>query len=194
MTGITPSSQWLQNQLEFVRTTGDYEIWGTEMLIQKKINHFLTWLSYTYNENNYDFRNYEYPRFPNNFELTHTLSWAGIYEKNNFKIALGTKWSSGRPKTSPDLSRIDLSNPELVYNKPNNSNLHMFWQVNLSSTYKWETTGGIQYKIGISILNILNKKNEINEYYRINSLTNSVEEINTFSLQRTPNLSFRVSF
>ncbi|SCY45733.1 TonB-dependent Receptor Plug Domain [Flavobacterium anhuiense] len=194
VTGITTSSQGFQNQLEFVRTTGDYEIWGTEMLIQKKINHFLTWLSYTYNENNYDFRNYEYPRFPNNFELTHTLSWAGIYEKNNFKIALGTKWSSGRPKTSPDLSRIDLSNPELVYNKPNNSNLHMFWQVNLSSTYKWETTGGIQYKIGISILNILNRKNEINEYYRINSLTNSVEEINTFSLQRTPNLSFRVSF
>lgn len=194
VTGITTSSQGFQNQLEFVRTTGDYEIWGTEMLIQKKINHFLTWLSYTYNENNYDFPDYEYQRFPNNFELTHTLSWAGIYEKNNFKIALGTKWSSGRPKTSPDLSRIDLSDPVLVYNRPNNSNLHMFSQVNLSSTYKWETAHGIQYKIGISILNILNRRNETSEYYRINSLTNSIEEVDTFSLQRTPNLSFRVSF
>lgn len=194
VTGITTSSQGFQNQLEFVRTTGDYEIWGTEMLIQKKINHFLTWLSYTYNENNYDFPDYEYQRFPNNFELTHTLSWAGIYEKNNFKIALGTKWSSGRPKTSPDLSRIDLSDPVLVYNRPNNSNLHIFSQVNLSSTYKWETAHGIQYKIGISILNILNRRNETSEYYRINSLTNSIEEVDTFSLQRTPNLSFRVSF
>lgn len=194
VTGITTSSQGFQNQLEFVRTTGDYEIWGTEMLVQKKINHFLTWLSYTYNENNYHFTNYEYPHFPNNFELTHTLSWAAIYEKNNFKIALGTKWTSGRPKTSPDLSQIDLSDPVLVYNKPNNSNLHMFSQVNLSSTYKWETESGIQYKIGISILNILNRRNEISEYYRINSLTNSIEEVDTFSLQRTPNLSFRVSF
>ncbi|MFC4476339.1 TonB-dependent receptor [Flavobacterium chungangensis] len=194
VTGITTSSQGFQNQLEFVRTTGDYEIWGTEMLIQKKINHFLTWLSYTYNENNYHFTNYEYPRFPNNFELTHTLSWAAIYEKNNFKIALGTKWTSGRPKTSPDLSQIDLSDPVLVYNKPNNSNLNMFSQVNLSSTYKWETESGIQYKIGISILNILNRRNEISEYYRINSLTNSIEEVDTFSLQRTPNLSFRISF
>ncbi|MNX15613.1 TonB-dependent Receptor Plug Domain protein [compost metagenome] len=194
VTGITTSSQGFQNQLEFVRTTGGYEIWGTEMLVQKKINHFLTWLSYTYNENNYNFPNYEYPRFPNNFELTHTLSWAGIYEKNNFKIALGTKWSSGRPKTSPDLSQIDLSNPVLVYNKPNNSNLNVFYQVNFSSTYKWETEDGIQYKIGISILNILNRRNEISEYYRINSLTNSIEEVDTFSLQRTPNLSFRVSF
>ena len=194
VSGITTSSQGFQNQLEFVRTTGDYEIWGTEMLIQKKINHFLTWFSYTYNENNYHFSNYEYPRFPNNFELTHTLSWAGIYERNNFKIALGTKWSSGRPKTSPDNSQIDFSNPVLVYNKPNNTNLHIFSQVNLSTTYKWETANGIQYKLGLSILNILNRRNEISEYYRISSLTNSIEEVETFALQRTPNMSFRVSF
>lgn len=194
VTGITTSSQGFQNQLEFVRTTGDYEIWGTEMLVQKKMNHFLTWLSYTYNHNNYHFSNYEYPRFPNNFELMHTVSWAGIYEKNNFKIALGTKWSSGRPKTSADLSQIDPSDPVLVYNTPNNTNLHVFSQVNISSTYKWETEKGIQYKLGISVLNILNRKNEISEYYRISSLTSSIEEVETFSLQRTPNMSFRVSF
>lgn len=192
--GITTSSQGFQNQLEFVRITGNYEVLGTEILIQKKMNHFLSWLSYTYNQNNYYFSNYEPPRFPNNFELTHTVSWAGIYEKNNFKIALGTKWSSGRPKTSPDISKIDFSNPELVYNKPNNTNLQFFSQVNLSSTYKWETINGIQYKLGISIFNILNTKNEISEYYRISSLTNTIEEVNTFSLQRTPNMSFRISF
>jgi hypothetical protein len=191
--GITTASQGFQNQLEFVRTTGDYEIVGTEFLIQKRMNHFLTWLSYTYNNNNYHFDNYEYPGFPNNFELAHTLSWAGIYEKNNFKIALGTKWSSGRPKTSPDISRMDLANPVLIYNKPNNTNLNVFSQVNFSSTYKWESSKGIKYKLGISILNILNRKNEISEYYRINSLSNSIEDVETFSLQRTPNLSFRVS-
>ncbi|WP_230392552.1 TonB-dependent receptor [Flavobacterium sp. LC2016-01] len=194
VTGITTSSQGFQNQLEFVKTTGDYEVWGTEILVQKKMNHFLTWLSYTYNHNNYHFSNYEYPIFPNNFELMHTVSWAGMYEKNNFKIALGTKLSSGRPNTLPNTSQIDASNPVLVYNKPNDTNLNIFSQVNLSSTYKWETEKGIQFKLGISILNILNKKNEISEYYRISSLTNSIEEVETFALQRTPNLSFRVSF
>ncbi len=194
VTGITTSSQGFQNQLEFVKTTGDYEIWGTEILVQKKMNHFLTWLSYTYNHNNYQFSNYEYPIFPNNFELMHTVSWAGMYEKNNFKIALGTKLSSGRPNTLPNTSQIDTSNPVLVYNKPNNANLDIFSQVNLSSTYKWQTEKGIQYKLGISILNILNRKNEISEYYRISSLTNSIEEVETFALQRTPNVSFRVSF
>ncbi|MEN2401268.1 TonB-dependent receptor plug domain-containing protein [Flavobacterium sp. MC2016-06] len=191
--GITTASQGFQNQLEFVRMTGDYEVLGTEFLIQKKINHFLTWLSYTYNNNNYHFSNYEFPIFPNNFELTHTVSWAGIYEKNNFKIALGTKWSSGRPKTTPENSQIDVSNPALVYNKPNNANLNIFSQINFSSTYKWQSANGIQYKLGISILNILNRKNAISEFYRVNSFTNSVEEVETFALQRTPNVSFRVS-
>lgn len=191
--GITTASQGFQNQLEFVKTTGDYKILGTEFLIQKKINHFLTWFSYTYNDNNYNFPTYQYPIFPNNFELTHTLSWAGIYERNNFKIALGTKWSSGRPKTTPDNSQIDFSSPVLAYNRPNNTNLHIFSQVNISSTYKWETKNGIQYKLGVSILNILNRKNEISEYYRISTLTNSIEEVETFALQRTPNMSFRVS-
>ena len=194
VSGIITSSQGFQNQLEFVRMTGDYEVLGTEMLLQKKMNHFLTWLSYTYNHNNYYFSNFEPPSFPNNFEVMHTVSWAGIYEKNNFKIALGTKWSSGRPKTSPDFSQINLSDPVLVYNKPNNTNVHIFSQVNISSTYKWETANGIQYKLGLSILNILNRKNEISEYYRVSSLTNSIEEVETFSLQRTPNMSFRVSF
>lgn len=193
VTGITTSSQGFQNQLEFIQTNGNYEILGTEILIQKKMNHFLTWLSYTYNDNNYDFSNYEHPIFPNNFELMHTFSWAGIYEKNNFKIALGTKWTSGKPKTSPASSQIDPSNPVIIYNNPNNTNINIFSQVNLSSTYKWETVHGVRYKLGISILNILNRKNEINEYYRISSLTNAIENVETFSLRRTPNISFRVS-
>lgn len=38
--GITTSSQGFQNQLEFVKTTGDYTVWGTEMLIQKNESLF----------------------------------------------------------------------------------------------------------------------------------------------------------
>ena len=32
------------------------------------------------------------------------------------------------------------------------------------------------------------------KYYRISSLTNSIEEVETFALQRTLNMSFRISF
>ncbi|MFV5687837.1 hypothetical protein ACM55M_04350 [Flavobacterium sp. ZT3R25] len=197
VTGINSSSQEFQNQLEFVKTNGDYEVLGMEMLVQKKINHFITWFSYTYNTNNYHFPNFEQPVFPNNFKLDHIISWAGIYERKNLKIALGSKWYSGKPETTPMSSTINYSNfcnPKIDYNTPNNKILNDFFQVNFSATYKWESLDQIQYKLGLSLLNALNRKNEINEYYRINTITNSIEDVKTFSLRRTPNLSFRITY
>ena len=197
VTGINSSSQEFQNQLEFVKTNGDYEVLGMEMLVQKKINHFITWFSYTYNTNNYHFPNLEPPVFPNNFKLDHIISWAGIYERKNLKIALGSKWYSGKPETTPISSTINysnFSNPKIDYNTPNNKILDDFFQVNFSTTYKWESLNQIQYKLGFSLLNVLNRKNEINEFYKINTVTNSIDNVKTFSLRRTPNLSFRIAY
>ena len=195
--GINSSSQGFQNQLEFTKINGDYEVLGVEVLAQKKINHFISWLSYTYNNNNYYFPNISQTKFSNNFELNNVVSWAGTYELGNLRIALGAKWYSGRPETTPSTLQINYSNPSnptIDYNSPNNKNLEDFFQVNFSSTYKWEGEKGIQYKLGLSVLNVFNRKNEINEYYVINKITNSIEDVKTHSLERTPNMSFRVSF
>lgn len=195
--GINSSGQGFQNQLEFVKINGNYEVWGTEILMQKKINHFLTWISYAYNQNNYYFPSLKEPIFSNNYELDNVVSWAGIYEKNNLKIALGSKWYTGRPETTPSSSVVNYDKPlfpTIDYSAPNNKHLDNFFQVNFSATYKLETARGIQYKFGFSVLNIFNKQNEINEYYRINTTTNSIEDIKTYSIKRTPNLSFRINF
>ena len=197
VSGINSTGQGFQNQLEFVKINGEYEVFGTEFLVQKKINNFVTWLSYTYNDNNYYFPTYQHVTFSNNFELDHVISWAGTYELNNFKIALGSKWYSGRPETTPISDAINTtipSNPTIDYDFPNNKHLKSFLQINFSTTYKWNSISGIQYKLGLSILNLLNRRNEINEYFRINTTTNSIDDIKTYSLQRTPNLSFRINF
>ena len=197
VSGINSTSQGFQNQLEFVNINGDYEVFGTELLLQKKINHFITWLSYAYNDNNYHFPNIAQTEFSNNFELKHVVAWSGTYEIQNFRIALGSKWYSGRPETTPSTFVIDNSdptNPKIDYNTPNNKNLNNFFQVNFSTTYKWESSDKMEYKLGFSVLNLLNRKNEISEYYRINTTTNSIEDVKTYSIGRTPNLSFRVIF
>ena len=197
VTGINSLTQGFQNQLEFLKINGEYEVIGSEILIQKKVNDFITWLSYTFNDNNYYFPDYTPSIFSNNFELDHAVNWGAIYEKNNFKIALGANWYSGRPETTPityEIDKSNYSNPTIDYNLPNNTNLKSFLQVNFSTTYKWNGAKGVQYKIGLSVLNIFNRQNEINEYYRINSVSNSIEEVKTYALKRTPNLSFRVSF
>lgn len=194
VSGINSSSQGFQNQLEFEKINGDYEVIGTEILLQKKIQNFITWLSYTYNDNNYYFPNFVNPVFSNNFEMDNVVVWAGIYEKDNLKIALGSKWYSGRPETTPINTVLSSSNPQINYNPPNNKHLDSFFQMDFSTTYKWNNSKGIQYRLGISVLNILDRKNEISEYYRINSITNSIEDIKTFALRRTPNMSLRVAF
>lgn len=195
--GINSSTQGFQNQLEFANITGDYAVLGTEILVQKKINHFITWLSYSYSDNTYHFPTLEQTTFSNNFELKNVLSWAGTYEFNHLKIALGSKWYSGRPETTPftlDINNSNPSNPTIEYNLPNTKRIDDFFQVNFSTTYELQGSNKTQYKLGLSIINLFNKKNEISEYYRINAITNSIEEIKTYALERTPNISFRVVF
>ncbi|MBC7846382.1 MAG: TonB-dependent receptor [Flavobacterium sp.] len=195
VTGINSSGQGFQNQLEFAKINGDYDVLGSEILVQKKINHFITWLSYAYNDNNYHFPGMEQTEFSNNFELKNVVSWAGTYDIGNLKIALGSKWYSGRPITTPiGIDNSDSLNPTIEYNTPNNKNLDDFFQVNFSTTYKWESSNNTQYKLGLSIINVFDKQNEISEYYRINPTTNTIEDVKTYSLERTPNLSFRVAF
>ena len=76
---------FLKNQFELEKTSGDYQVLGTEFLIQKSFNHFYTWLSYAYNDNIYFFDKLLNTSFPNNFDITHAISWSGIFEwkKNN---------------------------------------------------------------------------------------------------------------
>lgn len=197
VTGIYSPSQAFQNQLEFSRINGDYAVIGTELLIQRNLKHFYTWLSYGLSNSDYTFSETLPTQFANNFQIVHTVSWAGIYEWENLKIALGSKWHSGRPETSPSTSNLDLSNPakpEIIYNNPNNKNMSEFFEVNLSANYNWKLTSKSSLQFGISILNILNRNNIINRYYRVNKTNESIESVNTVALKRTPNLSLKFNF
>jgi hypothetical protein len=195
--GINSSGQGFQNQLEFSKINGSYTIYGAEILIQKKINNFLGWISYSYNDNKYTFEAVDPSSFLNNYNIKHTVNWAAIFEKNNLKLALGSKWSSAKPITTPknlNLNYNDLFAPKIDYNSPNNSQINPFFQVNFSATYKWNSNKNIKYKLGFAVLNIFNTSNEINEYYRVNTTTNSIEDVKSFALKRTPNVSFRIIY
>lgn len=197
VTGISTRSQSFQNQLEFTKLNGDYSVLGSEILVQRNFEKFHTWISYSMSNSNYTFDSYFPEEFSNNFQIVHSVSWAGIYEWKNIKIALGSKWNSGRPETTPLLSNmLDFSNPvkpKINYNLPNNNSLSDYFQVNFSAGYNWNFNEKSNLDIGISVLNILNKKNIIGRYYRVNQ-QEFVQSVNTFSLKRTPNLSLKFNF
>jgi hypothetical protein len=193
ITGITTSSQGFQNQFEFVKSTGDYEVLGSEFLIQKNFDCFYTWMSYSYNDNKYFFQSLTPPEFYNNYELKHCISWAGIYEWHSLKLALGCKWHTGKPITTPLSTTVNADN-EIVYNSPNNDNLSDFFQVNFSASKDWRLDGNMALQTSISVLNILNTQNSINRFYRVNSTNNTVESVNTYALDLTPNVNLKLRF
>jgi len=195
--GITTPGQAFQDQLETVQATGSYRVYGTEFLIQKQFNDFYAWLSYTWNKNDYSFNGVEPIRFPSSFELNHTINTAVIYEWDNLKIALGSKWFTGRPVTPPLISIPTYSStgaPSIAYNYPNSNNLGNFFQVNFSASYAFKILPKINLQLGVSVLNIFNRQNIINKYYRINTAQNGIEVVNTYSLERTPNALIKLSF
>lgn len=193
VTGITTSSQGFQNQYEFVKSTGAYEILGSEFLLQKNFGKFYTWMSYCFNENNYHYQSLTPPNFLNNFELKHSISWAGIYEWNSLKLALGCKWHSGKPITTPKSIVINPNNT-IEYNNPNNEKLADFFQLNFSASKDWKINRNTTLQTNISILNLLNTKNSINRFYRINSATNTIESLTNYALNLTPNANIKVTF
>jgi hypothetical protein len=195
--GITTSGQGFQDQLELRNDIGQYTVYGSEFLVQKQFKNFYTWLSYTLNSNKYVFETFSPEKFPSNFEINHTINTAAIYEWKKFKVALGSKWFTGKPYTPPlsnEPEFITPSNPQIVYASPNSANLENFFQVNFSASYIIKATEKSQLQLGISVQNIFNRRNIINRYYRINSDSNSIEEVNTYALERTPNALIKFSF
>lgn len=197
ITGITSNSQGFQNQFEFVKATGNYTVLGSELLVQKSFNRFYSWISYSFNDNNYSFDTLSNSEFPNNLEQVHTVSWAGIYDWKSLKIALGSKWHSGKPYTTPSSNSVDNTDPSkpiIQYNSPNNNRLKDYFQLNFSASKEWNLSKKTTLQTSVSVLNILNKKNVINRFYRINTTGTIIESVDTFSLERTPNVNIKISF
>lgn len=193
ITGITTSAQGFQNQFEFTRTSGKYSVIGTEVLIQKNFGKFYTWMSYSYNQNKYDFKSLAPMQFVNNYELKHFISWAGIYEWNSVKLSLGCKWHTGKPITTPQSTTLDSEN-QIVYNSPNNKMLTDFFQVNFSASKQWKISRKRALEVDISVLNLLNTKNSINRFYRVNTSNNTIESLTTYALELTPNVNVKLNF
>lgn len=195
--GITSMSQGFQNQYEFVKTNGNFTVYGTEFLIQKQFKPITTWVSYTFQENNYEFKTLNAKAFPNNFEIKHHIKSAIISDFKNIKLAIGAQWFTGKPTTLPISTTpiyTDPETPSVGYQVPNSSNLEDYFQVNFSGAYAFSIGENSKLNLGFSVQNVLNNKTIINQHYRINNNTNVVEQVNTFSLERTPNAFLRFTF
>jgi len=195
--GISTATQGFQNQNQFNGEIGKYDVKGLEFLINHKNNLFSTWLSYAYNLNNYTFEDIVPNVFPNNLDIRHTLTFASTYTYENLKIGIGINYRTGKPFTKPqegsdgiDFTTFPVS---INYQEPNSSRLPDYLRADASAIYNFSISKRVKATAGVSILNILNKENILNTYYRLNE-QDEIVTIESVSLGFTPNLSFRVSF
>jgi hypothetical protein len=195
--GISTSTQGFQNQDQFNGELGDYDVKGVEFLINHKSNSFSSWLSYTFNHNTYTFEDISPSRFPNNLDIRHSISFATTYSYNQLKLGIGVSYRTGKPFTEPQDPPNSINTTvfpnEINFQDPNSSRLPDYLRADASAIYDFDLSPTVRASAGASVLNMLNKRNILNTFYRLDD-QNEIEKVESISLGLTPNVSFRVSF
>lgn len=194
--GINVYTQGFQNQNQFDGEVGSYAVRGVEFLINTKNYDYSAWLSYTYNKNDYTFETLSPQTFPNNLDIRHSATLAATYTFGQLKIGGGLIYKSGKPYTQPNennpINSTVVPN-EINYQNSNSSRLPEYVRADVSALYSFKIGEHLNATLGASILNLTDRKNTLNTYYRLLP-DNSIETIERVSLGITPNVSFRIQF
>lgn len=188
--GITSYNQAFQNQYQYDYSIGEYNVQGLELFVSKKLEEANFWFSYALSNNQYYFKEFTISTFPNNYDIRHSLLFGGSYSLGSFEFSTGLKYKTGRPYTKP--VQENSRGQEIIYEEPNSSRLNDFIRFDISAKYNFKIKK-IKGEFGVSIWNLLDKKNEINVYYQQNE-NREIEEIKKYALGLTPNVSIRFSF
>ncbi|PKQ46336.1 TonB-dependent receptor [Confluentibacter flavum] len=189
--GITAQSQGFQNQFEFAKSKGVNRVIGVDVLFRKHINKFSTWISYAYMHNEYQFKDLQPNYFPSNYNIKHAATLGMTYGLTNLKLSAGLNWHSGKPTTLP-VTGNEIVNDEVNYEAVNISSLEDYLRLDISALYNFKLTKKTKANVGISLWNVLNKENQINRFYKINS--GELNETNQRSLGLTPNAVLNIYF
>ena len=197
--GLTSKSQGFQNQFRFATTAGSYHVKGVEFILNKKIKDFSGWITYAYNENDYNFAAFTPSKFPNNIDVRHSAKVAASYNYNSFKFAAGLNWRTGKPFTTPlegEEFLVVNTIPVLQFNSPNEERLPDYLRLDLSAEYLWKISEKLDAKFNLSILNLLDKTNILNVRYIVEEVESELtfKRIEELSLGFTPNFSVQLFF
>lgn len=188
---IVSLSQGFVNQFSDVLSIGSYEVYGLDVLINKRLKYLNTWLTYTYANNNYFFEGLAPQKFPNNIDIRHVLGFGSSYNIKNFEISAGINWHSGLPTTLP-LEANPIVDEAINYEVVNSSRVDDYVRIDFSANYNFKISEAINATTGVSFWNLTNNSNTISNYFRPEN--NVPVKVSTQALAFTPNFVFRVFF
>lgn len=167
---------------------------GLDVFLQRKFENYSAVLSYSYinTENRFTGLFNDEP-FPGNWNIRHLLKFNQFYKWRSFDFSLGWVWHSGKVFTESSAVSENGETVDIDFDKINKSILPKYHRMDLSASYKISTSSNLQYRIGLSILNLYNRRNLINRELRKEPTLNvQLLETEFFGLEFAPNLVFRV--
>ena len=186
------------SSVNFSNSNGNSLSKGIDVLIKKKWNNYNSWVSYSFSNTDYTFKDLNKGEsFAGNFDSRHNFLWTHNLRSGGFNFSLGLNFRSGIPYT-PSIG-LDV-NKEVIYGEINSKRLPNYSKLDFSTTYSFSLNKSKTWKgkLGLSLLNLFNKKNILKRSYESSYddviQTNVLREINNVSLGFTPNLVFRVDF
>lgn len=193
LTSLTRGFQSATDQEEYYE--GNSTVRGIDILIKKKINTFRTWLGYSYSKNDFEFPDLQNGTFPGNFDQRHVFSWSGSYKYKAYQFSLGWQFATGRPFTNATFD----GNGEVVFGNQNANRLGGYHKLDLSAFYDFylDTNNRTKARLGLSVINLYNRDNEIDRSFREDDSdvnNTEIQELSNVGLGITPNLVFRVYF
>ena len=204
--GLTSLSTGFNNEKGETVFNGSAKVFGADILIKKTWNSKISsWVSYTFGDNTLDFRGFNDGRqFKGNFNISNAIYLAQQIKFGKVDFSIGFTARSGLPFSNVigggfDLEQIEIEQ-ELEKGEFNKKSLPLFHRLDASATYDfyWSKKRKVKSKIGISFINLYNRKNILRRTYeKAQDQNTGVEIINTvdtFSLGFTPNIVFRVQF
>ncbi len=189
--GITTQSQGFQNQYEFVKTDGSYEVIGLDVMFRKQIRNATFWSSYSFMDNEYTFDSLPEVSFPSNLDITHAVTLGSTYRLKSFSLSAGLNWRTGKPTTFPR-SIQEITDGEISYEDSNSSRLEDYLRVDVSALYDLQLDS-VKLQAGVSVWNMLDETNQLGNYFRLNS-ANMPQEFIQNSLGLTTNAVIRCFF
>jgi len=199
VSNLSAESQLFQNQFQFERALGGYQITGLEFSGQKNLGPLDLWMSYTWGQNNYSFEDFSPSEFPNNIDITHQIKWALNAEVKRVKLSLGGQWHSGLPYTDAsgtlEINELGAYIPQ--YEDPNERRLMPYFRMDFAAEYIWWTQNTTEYRINLGLLNITDQENILGRRFRgeLNaSGSPEISTINTNSLGFAPNIAFMINW
>ncbi len=188
--GVTTASQGFQNEFQFDRISGSYEVRGIDALLNYRQNNWNSWVTYTLAKNTFSSDSLSPSSFPNTLDIRHTVTSGLSYETASVKLAAGVNWHSGKPYSKP----LAIGpGRQIIFEEVNNSRLDFYLRLDASAAYKFRLGNRLNAEAGISFWNILDRNNTANIFYRVGD-NDEIEEIRQEALGFTPNVMFRIYF